>query len=181
VFDSSIYRLRRLQDNLSTGIFTSILQPKVLNKSLRTADVVIGAVHSVDGKTPCLVNEETVRQMKKGAVIIDVSIDQGGCFETSRVTSHKNPVFKIHDVTHFCIPNIASSVPHTASYALSNFFAPVLLSMGEEGGIENLLRVDFGLCRGTYLYKGILTSKYISDLFQLPFQDIELLMAAFRG
>jgi len=180
VFDHSIYRLRRLQENLNTRVFTSIIQPKVLNKSLQTADVVIGAIHSVDGKTPCIVTEDTVRQMKKGAVVIDVSIDQGGCFETSDLTTHKDPVFKKHDVTHFCIPNIASSVPHTASYALSNFFAPVLLSMGEEGGIDNLLKIDYGLCKGVYLYNGILTSKYISDLFQLPFQDIELLIAAFR-
>mgnify|MGYP001826014735 CR=1 FL=1 len=180
VFDHSIYRLRRLQENLNTRVFTSIIQPKVLNKSLKSADVVIGAVHSIDGKTPCIVNEETVRQMKQGSVVIDVSIDQGGCFETSKLTTHKNPVYKVHDVTHYCIPNIASSVPHTASYALSNFFAPVLLSIGEEGGIDNLLKRDFGLCKGTYLYNGILTNKYISDLFQLPFQDIELLMAAFR-
>jgi len=181
VFDHSIYRLRRLQENLNARIFTSIIQPKVLNKSLESADVVIGAIHSVDGKTPCIVSEETVRQMKKGSVVIDVSIDQGGCFETSQVTTHKNPVFKKYDVTHYGIPNIASSVPHTASYALSNFFAPVLLSIGEEGGIENLLKIDYGLCKGAYLYNGILTSKYISDLFQLPFKDIELLIAAFRG
>ncbi len=180
VFDHSIYRLRRLQENLNTRVFTSIIQPKVLNKSLKSADVVIGAIHSASGKTPCIVSEDIVRQMKQGSVVIDVSIDQGGCFETSHLTSYKNPVFKKFDVTHFCIPNIASSVPHTASYALSNFFTPVLLNIGEEGGVENLLKIDFGLCKGVYLYNGILTSKYIGDLYNLPSQDIELLIAAFR-
>ena len=181
IFDHSIYRLRRLQDNLNTKLFTSIIQPKVLLKSLRTADVVIGAIHSVYGKTQCIVSEEMVRQMKPGAVIIDVSIDQGGCFETSHMTNHKEPVFKKHDVTHYCVTNIASCVPHTASYALSNFFTPVLLKIGEEGGVDNMLRGDFGICKGVYLFNGILTNQYISDLYNLPFQDIELLMAAFRG
>jgi alanine dehydrogenase len=114
-------------------------------------------------------------------VIIDVSIDQGGCVETSKITTHQNPVFKKYDVIHYCVPNIASQVPHTASYALSNFFTPVLLSIGEEGGVDNFIRRDNGLCKGVYLFKGILTNKNISDLFDLPFQDIDLLLAAFHG
>jgi alanine dehydrogenase len=180
VFDNSIYKLRRLQNNLNARIYTSILQPRILLKSLMNADVVIGAVHSASGRTPCMVSEDMVRQMKPGTVIIDVSIDQGGCFETSHVTDHKNPVYQKLGVTHYCVPNIASKVPHTASYALSNFLAPIMLKVGEEGGMEVLLRTDYGVRQGTYLFNGILTNRYLSDHFHLPFQDLNLLMAAFR-
>lgn len=180
VFDNSIYKLRRLQNNLNTRIFTSIIQPKVLLKALRTADVVIGAIHSPWGRTPVVVNEDMVSQMKFGSVIIDVSIDQGGCVETSRVTNHSDPVFKVHDVTHYCVPNIASRVPHTASYAFSNFFAPVLLSLGDRGGMINMLKTDPGVRQGVYLFNGTLTNQYIGENFLLPYQDIELLMAAFQ-
>ena len=181
VFDDSIYRLRRLQVNIQNRIFTSIIQPKVLTNALRTADIVIGAIHSIQGHTPVIISEEMVKGMKPGAVIIDVSIDQGGCVETSRITTHQNPVFKKYDVIHYCVPNIASQVPHTASYALSNFFTPVMLSIGDEGGIDNLIRRDRGICKGVYIFKGILTSKTISDSFNLPFQDIDLLLAAFNA
>jgi alanine dehydrogenase len=181
VFDDSIYRLRRLQVNIQNRIFTSIIQPKVLTKALQTADIVIGAIHSLRGHTPVIVTEDMVKEMKPGSVIIDVSIDQGGCVETSRITTHQNPVFKKYDVIHYCVPNIASQVPHTASYALSNFFTPVLQSIGETGGIDNFIRDDRGIIKGIYVFKGILTSKTISDMFNLPFQDINLLLAAFSG
>ncbi|MCD4695714.1 MAG: alanine dehydrogenase [Bacteroidales bacterium] len=180
VFDNNIYKLRRLQNSLESRIFTSIIQPVVLKKALRTADVAIGAIHSAEGLSPCIVTEDMVREMKYGAVIIDVSIDQGGCFETSRITNHKDPVFKKYDITHYCVPNIASKVPHTASYALSNIFTPILLKTGEVGGVESMLKRDYGLRQGTYLFNGILTKPYIGDYFTLPYQDMELLIAAFR-
>jgi alanine dehydrogenase len=109
-----------------------------------------------------------------------VSIAEGGCIETSRVTNHTHPVFKKHGVTHYCVPNIAARVPHTASYALSNFFAPIMLRIGQEGGTDNLLKSDPGIRLGAYLYQGILTNKYIADTYNLPFQDFDLLMAAFH-
>ncbi|MBN1199992.1 MAG: alanine dehydrogenase [Bacteroidales bacterium] len=180
VFDNSVYRLRRLQNNLGTRIFTSILHPKTLLESMKTADVVIGAVHSPGGKSPCLIIGEMIRHMKEGSIIIDVSIDQGGCFETSRPTTHSNPVFKEHGVTHYCVPNIASRVPHTASQALNNIFVPVILDVCSEGGIEALIKKDYGLRQGVYLFNGTITNLPISKIFKLPFQDIELLMAAFR-
>jgi alanine dehydrogenase len=179
VFDNNIYKLRRLQNNLNQRIFTSILHPKVLTKALRTADVVIGAIHAPEGRTPCFVTDMMISEMRPGSVIIDVSIDQGGCFETSKVTTHANPVYKKYDVTHYCVPNIASKIPNTASYALSNFFTPILISMGEEGGIENYLKEDYGLRHGVYLFNGTVTNKYIGENFKMPFQDIDLLMAAF--
>ncbi|MFW6352325.1 MAG: alanine dehydrogenase [Bacteroidota bacterium] len=180
VFDNSIYRLRRLQNNLNTRIFTSIIQPKVLVKALKTADVVIGAIHSPGGRAPVVVDQTMVQQMKYGSIIIDVSIDQGGCVETSHVTNHDEPVFVKHDVTHYCIPNIASRVPHTASYAISNFFVPVLLNIGESGGIVNLLQKDNGIRQGVYLFNGTLTNQYIGEHFNLPHQDIELLIASYQ-
>jgi alanine dehydrogenase len=180
VFDNSVYRLRRLQNNLGMRVFTSILHPKVILESMRTADVVIGAIHTKNGKTPCLITEDMVSQMKDGAIIIDISIDQGGCFETSHPTTHKNPVYKVHGITHYCVPNIPSRVPHTASQALSNIFVPIILDIGTEGGIDNFLKTDHGVRQGIYLYNGMCTNSYISRYFNLSFQDIDLLMAAFH-
>jgi alanine dehydrogenase len=178
VFDNSIYRLRRLQSDIGTRIFTSVIQPRVLAKHLKTADVVIGAIRAQHGRTPCVVTEEMVSEMKVGSVIIDVSIDQGGCFETSEVTNHSKPVFRKHGVIHYCVPNIASRVSRTASYALSTIFAPILLNIGEEGGVENMLRRDAGVRNGVYLYNGTLTNQVLGEMFKLPYKDINLLMAA---
>ena len=180
VFDSSVYRLRRLQNNIGTRIFTSILQPKAIAEALRTADVAIGAVREQDGLAPICVTEEMVQRMKGGAIIIDVSIDQGGCFETSEITNHKNPVFEKYGITHYCVPNIASRVPRTAARALSNVLAPILLKIGQEGGIDNVLRMDPGVRNGVYLLNGISTNRYISEYFHLPHKDIDLLISAFH-
>ncbi len=180
IFDNSVYRLRRIQNNLGRRVFTSILHPKVLLESMRTADVLIGALHTHEGRTPCIITEEMIRQMKEGSVAIDVSIDQGGCFETSHPTTHKSPVYKVHGVTHYAVPNIPSKVPHTASQALNNIIVPILLEMGSEGGMENLLKNDAGVRQGVYSYNGILTNPFISRLYNLPFQDIGLLMAAYH-
>jgi alanine dehydrogenase len=178
IFDNSLYKLRRIQNVLHSRVFTSIIQPAVLAKALKTADVVIGAIHSGEGPTPIIVTESMVREMKYGSVIIDVSIDQGGCFETSEITNHNDPVFRKYDVTHYCVPNIASKVPHTASYAFSNFFSPILLRIGDVGGVENMIKIDYGLRRGVYLFNGTLTKQYIGSYFNLPNQDIDLLLAA---
>jgi alanine dehydrogenase len=178
VFDNSLYRLRRLQNDLGTRIYTSIIQPTVLAKALKEADLAIGAIRAKEGRTPCVVTEEMVEQMKQGAVIVDVSIDQGGCFETSRVTNHTTPIFKKHGVIHYCVPNIASRVSYTASYALSNIFAPILLKIGESGGMERFLKRDAGVRNGIYIYNGILTNKFIGESLNIPYKDLDLLMAA---
>jgi alanine dehydrogenase len=177
VFDNSISRLRRLQSDIGTRIFTSVIQPRVLAKHLKTADVVIGAIRGKQGPTPLVVTDVMVSEMKAGSVIIDVSIDQGGCCETSEVTNHTTPVFRKYGVIHYCVPNIASRVSRTASYALSTIFAPILLSIGEEGGVKNMLRRDEGVRNGIYLYNGILTNKVLGEKFKLPYKDINLLMA----
>lgn len=178
VFDNSTSRLRRLQNQLGTRIFTSVIVPKVLEKHLKTADVAIGALRASKGRTPCVVTEEMVSEMKAGSVIIDVSIDQGGVFETSEVTNHTHPVFRKHGVIHYCVPNINSRVARTASYALSNIFSQIILNMGDEGGFDSIVRKDAGLRNGVYIYNGILTNQFLGEAFNLPFKDINLLMAA---
>lgn len=179
IFDDSIYKMRSLQNNLGARVYTAVLQPGLLEDALRTADVVIAAKHSRDDMAPCLISAESVKKMKAGSVIIDVSIDQGGCFETSRPTTHKDPVFKVYDVTHYCVPNIASKVPHTASCSLSNFFTALLLRIGEGGGVEGILRSDRYLSKGVYTFNGKITNQQISRQYDLPFQHLDLLMAAF--
>ena len=178
VFDSSIYRLRRLQNNLGSRVFTSVMQPIVLNKAIVTCDVVIGAIRASHGRSPCVVMEETVARMKPHSVVIDVSIDQGGCFETSEVTNHKDPVFRKHDVIHYCVPNIASRVPRTASYALTNIFAPILVNIGDMGGLMNLVWKKPGIRDALYAYQGHLTNKDLANMYNLPFKDLELLVVS---
>lgn len=175
VFDESLSRLRRLQTGLGVRVSTSMLDPKELEKSLMRCDVAIGALRG-NGRTPCVVSEKMVQKMKPGTVIIDLSIDNGGCFETSEITTHTQPVIIKHDVIHYAVPNITSRVARTSSKALSNFFMPYLLTIAKDGGFERVIKNDSGLRSGIYLYHGLLTKKRISDWFDLPFHDINLLI-----
>jgi len=180
VFDSSIYRLRRLQNNIGSRVFTSVIQPVVLQKAICSCDVAIGAIRANHGRSPCIVSEETVSKMKPNSVIIDVSIDQGGCFETSSVTNHTFPTFRKHDVIHYCVPNIASRVSRTATYALTNIFTPIILDIGEMGGIMNLIWERPGIRNAIYLYQGKLTNKDLSDRINIPMKDLDLLIVSNR-
>ncbi|MDI1305019.1 MAG: alanine dehydrogenase [bacterium] len=175
VFDNSITKLRRLQNNLNQRVFTSTIQPKSLLKALRRCDVAIGAMRGME-RCPVVVTETMVEYMKKGAVIVDVSIDTGGCFETSEVTSHEKPTFIKNNVLHYCVPNIPSRYSKTASLSISNIITPYLLQIAEDGGIESALRCNKGLKNGVYLYHGILTNKAIGDWFDLPINDINLIV-----
>jgi alanine dehydrogenase len=177
VFDNSIRKLRRLQNNLNQRIFTSTIQPKSLLKALRRCDVAIGAMRGKD-RCPIIVTETMVEHMKKGAVIVDVSIDTGGCFETSEVTSHEKPTFVKNNVLHYCVPNIPSRYPKTASLSISNIITPYLLQIAEDGGIESAIRCHHhhGLKHGVYLYHGILTNNAIGDWFDIPYSDINLIV-----
>ena len=178
VFDNNTYKLRRLQSVLGQRVATSILQPRVLEKSLKSADVLIGAINSPIGRAPVVVTEEMVSQMKDFSVIVDVSIDKGGCVETSEVTSHDAPIFSKYGVIHYCVPNIASRVSRTASYALSNVITPTILDTGEYGGLEAMVKSYIGIQNGVYVYKGVLTNKYLAETFGLPYKDINLLLMA---
>jgi len=176
MFDNSISKLKRIQNDLGVHLWTSTIQPSELRKALANADVAIGALRAKTGRTPLVVSDDMVQGMKQGSVIIDVSIDRGGCFETSEVTNHQNPVFRRHGVVHYCVPNIAARVSRTASYALSNIFAPVILDLGDEGGIVNLIRNQKGFRNGVYLYHGTLTNEDIAKTFDLTWRPLELLM-----
>lgn len=180
VFDDSIYKMRALQDRLPSRVYTSTFQPQVLLKAFKEADVVIGAKHSPTGQSPCIIPLEMVKEMKPGAVIVDVSIDQGGCFESSRSTSHTHPTYKESGVTHYCVPNIASRVPHTASYSISNFLTPLLNNLYEYGSLGQLIQHDMYFGKGVYIFNGILTNESIANKFGLSFRDLDLLMAAFH-
>jgi len=176
VFDNSLSHLRRLQNAIGQRIYTSVLQPKVLAKSIKRADVVIGALRASLGRTPCVVTEQMVKEMKTGSVIVDVSIDQGGCFETSHITNHNKPTFVKYGVTHYCVPNIASRVARTASFALSNIFSPLVLEIGDHGGCAQLIKNDYGFRSGVYMYKGTLTSEILGKIFNINYKDIDFLI-----
>jgi alanine dehydrogenase len=175
IFDNSITKLRRLQNNINQRIFTSTIQPKALLKALRRCDVAIGAMRGKE-RSPIVVTETMVDFMKKGAVIVDVSIDTGGCFETSEITTHEKPTFIKSDVIHYCVPNIPSRYSKTASLSISNIITPYLLQIAEDGGIESSLRCNLGMKNGVYLYHGILTNKAIGDWFDLNNSDINLIV-----
>ncbi|WCO03106.1 alanine dehydrogenase [Psychroserpens ponticola] len=175
VFDNSITKLRCLQSSLGRTIYTSTLQPKNLIKALKRCDVAIGAVRGKN-RSPVIVTEPMVDTMKNGAVIIDVSIDMGGCFETSEVTNHDKPTFEYNGVTHYCVPNIPARYSRSASVSISNIFTPYLLKIAEDGGIENAIRFDRGLKNGLYFYHGILTNKSVADWFDLDCSDVNLLI-----
>ena len=180
VFDNNVYRLKRLQNNLGMRVWTSVIEPKILAKQLKTCEVAVGALSNENGRSPIVVTEEMVAAMRPGSVIIDVSIDRGGCFETSEITTHQHPVFRKHDVIHYCVPNIASGFARTASQAISNVLMPLLLDAGDVGGLDEMLWHNFNLRHGIYLYKGHLTNFYISQRFDLKYTDLNLLIASRR-
>ncbi len=180
IFDNSIYRLKRLQNNIGVRLWTSVLEPKILAKQLKTCDVAVGALSGAAGRTPIVVTEETVSSMRPGSVIVDVSIDHGGCFETSKVTTHEKPVFTKYDVIHYCVPNIPSGFARTASQAISNVLMPLMLETGEDGGIDNIVWHKINIRSGIYLFKGSLTNFYLSERFDLKFTDLNLLIASKR-
>ncbi len=179
VFDNSIYRLMRLQRTVGQTVFTSVIDPLILSKALEEADIAIGALKPQKGLAPLVVTESMVQRMKSGSVIIDVSIDNGGCFETSELTTHENPVFVKHDVIHYCVPNIASAVSNTASQAISNILMPLILSFSDSvGGSDSIINNKPGLISATYIYKGKLTSKVLSKKFNMKFIDLNLILSS---
>ncbi|MEJ7609911.1 MAG: alanine dehydrogenase [Ferruginibacter sp.] len=180
IFDNSIYKLKRLQNNIGMRLWTSVIEPKILSKQLKTCDVAVGALSNDGGRTPMIVTEDMVSHMRGGSVIVDVSIDHGGCFETSMVTSHKKPTFKKYDVIHYCVPNIPSGFARTASQAISNVLMPLLLETAEDGGIDNVIWYKINIRSGIYILKGSLTNFHLSERFNLKYTDLNLLIASRR-
>lgn len=179
VFDNNMYRLRRIQKSFGFHLYTSTIHPRVMKSALESADVVIGALSGKSARSPIVVTEEMVMAMRPNSVMIDVAIDRGGNFETSEVTTHERPIFKKHEVIHYCVPNIASRVSRTASYALSNVFTPMLDDMAAMGGFADFLRLKAGARKGTYLFKGSLTNRNLADKFGIKYHDIDLMAGMF--
>jgi len=180
VFDNSVYRLKRLQNNIGHRLWTSVIEPRILSKQLKTCEVAVGALGSQTGRTPVVVSEEMVSNMRPGSVVIDVSVDRGGCFETAEITTHEKPIFIKYGVIHYCVPNIPSGFARTASQAISNVLMPLMLEAGEEGGFENLAWHKIHLRSGIYLFKGALTNFHLSQRFDLKYTDLNLLIASQR-
>jgi alanine dehydrogenase len=168
----------RLQNQVGRQLHTSVFNLYHLQQELLTADVAIGAIHSKSGRAPMVVSEDMVRRMKQGSVIIDVSIDQGGCFETSQMTSHEHPTFEKYGVIHYCVPNIASRVARSASLAISNIITSILLRADATENMEGFLHDNLGLRHGIYMYKGCLTNVYLGERFQMKSTDLDLLITS---
>ncbi len=175
LLDASVNRLRDVCEQLQHKVSTEVLQDVILSKRLSEADIVIGALAPVEGRTPIVVTEDMVEQMSRGSVILDISIDHGGCFETSEITSHEEPTFVQDGIVHYCVPNIASAVGHTASIAMSNFVTPLLGEMAAGGGVQECLHFDLNIRAGLYLYRGLLTKRHLGEHFDLPFSNDSLL------
>ncbi|KXK38724.1 MAG: alanine dehydrogenase [Saprospiraceae bacterium] len=178
VFDNNISKLSRLQNSIGRHLHTSSINPVYLAYQLTSADVLIGAIHSKSGRTPIIVTEEMVSNMKDGAVIIDVSIDQGGCIETSRMTTLEDPSFIRHGVIHYCVPNITSKVSRSASVAISNIITLLLLKMGTNLNFDNVLYNNQGIRHGCYTYKGFVTNEYLGKRFNEKFTSLDLLLTS---
>lgn len=177
IFDNNVYNLMRLQTRVGRQLHTSVINPAHLREQLITADVAIGAIHSPEGRVPMIVSAEIVSQMKPGSVIIDVSIDQGGCFETAKMTTHLEPSYTQHGVVHYCVPNIPSRVAQTASNAISNILTSLLLK-AETGGMHHLITSNEGLRKGVYTYRGSLTNAYLGSIFQIKSTNLDLLITS---
>lgn len=178
VFDTSVYNLSKLEEKVGHPLFTSVFYPKVLKKALLSADAVIGAM--MFNTTPKFkVSEDLIKEMKEGSVIIDLNASQGGCFDTTVCTDLNNPSYIKHGVVHYCVPNSPAIVARTASISLSNILIPILLSIGEIGGIDNYIKNSRGFRKGVYVYHGILTNNELGNLFNIPSKDIDLLLAIF--
>ena len=178
VFDNHLYKLRRIKHTLGHQFYTSTIDTATLGESLKSTDVVIGALRAEKGRARHVVSEEMVSRMKSNSLIIDLSIDQGGCIATSEITTHSKPIFRKYDVIHYCVPNVASRVAHTATTALSNIFTPTILRAAEEGGVEEMIFSHKWFMKGVYTYKGGLTNESVARKFGMKYRNIELLLAA---
>ncbi len=180
VFDNDINRLRKLQKVLGQKIFTSNFHPKVLHNAFQSADVVIGAMRYLNVSRRYMIAEELIRTMKKGALIIDLRISQGGCFETTCCLSPKDPeMFEQFGVLHYCKPNISNSVARTTSMAFSNVFVSLLLMLGDVGSVQGMIKEDKCFRAGVYMYSGKPVNSYVSTHFNILSNNLDIYLSAF--
>ena len=178
IFDNHIYKLSRIKHLLNFPVSTSTIDSVWLPKALMTTDVIIGALRPEKSRNRIVVSEDMVMKMKEGAVIIDLSIDQGGCVETSEMTTLEKPNYTKHGVIHYCVPNITSRVARTASMALSNIFTPTIIRAAEEGSIDDMIFTHKWFMNGVYAYKGGLSNFDLARRYKLQYKDISLFRAA---
>lgn len=176
VFDHDINKLRKIQHYLNRQIFTSVIHPSVLIRALASADVVIGNLRYINGSERFMVSETLVETMKKGAIIVDLSIDQGGCFETSECRTIADPVFVKHGIIHYCVPNISARVGRTASMAFSNIITPIILKIADAGSVKHSIGGSYGFRNGAYIFNGIMANRLIGNYYGIPSNDIGLLL-----
>ena len=180
VFDDDINKLRTIQQVLGQGLFTSTFHPNVLQNAFRSADVVIGAMRYINTRHRYIIAEDMIRIMKRGALVIDLRINQGGCFETTCCLCPSDPaVFEQYGVLHYCRQNISNRVARTTSMALSNIFVPMLFQLGEAGAVPGMVKSDPGFKNGVYMYCGKPVNNYVSNRFGLSSNNIDLYLSAF--
>lgn len=175
IIDINIERLRYLSEILHGNLITLSSNPLNIAETVKFADAVIGAVLIAGAKAPCLVTREMVSTMKPGSVVVDVSIDQGGCVETSRPTTHSDPIYVVDGVIHYCVTNMPGAVPRTSTYALSNATLPYAVRLANHGFIGALKR-DPALAKGVNVYNGHITYQAVAEAFGLDYSPLEQLM-----
>ncbi len=173
IIDNDLNRLRRIDSIFKKRITTVMANPYTISRGVKFADVLIGSVLIKGEKTPHLVTEEMVKQMKNGAVIIDVSIDQGGCIETSRITTLSDPIFVKYGVIHYCVPNMPALVARTASYGLNNAALPFIKDIADNG-ISNVLLGDSCLAKGVCTFNGYCSNEAIANIFNIEFRKLHI-------
>ena len=178
VLDHDLGALRALEHYLDRRITTAMATEQYIRHAVQTADVLVGAMMTAGQRAPIMVSRDMVASMRDGSVIVDAVIDQGGCIETSKPTTHSEPAFKENGVIHYCIPNMPSNAARTATYALTNVLVPYLIKIGDVGSVNDALWTDVGLRNGTYVYRRHLTKKSLATMFGMPYRDIELLIAS---
>lgn len=175
ILDVSVERLRYLADIMPANVNTLFSDRHMIREELKLADLVIGAVLIEGARAPRLVSREDLKLMKPGAVIIDVAIDQGGCIETSRPTTHSKPTYIVDGIVHYCVANMPGAVGRTSTYALCNSTLPYVLKLADHG-IQAASRLDAGIAHAVNLFAGHVTNKPVADTFGLPFVEFSSLI-----
>jgi alanine dehydrogenase len=167
VLDWDLRQLHMINRESGGQVVTVTPSTMRLERYTAISDVLIGAVHIPGERSPLMVTEAMVKKMKPGSVIVDVAIDQGGCVETSRPTTPESPVFKVHDVLHYCVPNMTANVPRTASRVLANAALPYVVEMANKG-VARALGADEGLAAGAYVYRGKMVNEKVGKTLDIP-------------
>jgi alanine dehydrogenase len=177
LLDKSVSRLRHLDAIYQGHLQTVTSNMFEIEKAVLDADIVVGAVLVPGAKAPKLISNDLVRRMKPGSVLVDISIDQGGCFEDSRPTTHAEPTYAVHNSIFYCVANMPGAVPHTSTYALTNVTLPYAITIADKGWRE-ALQADVALAKGLNTFGGQLTYQAVAEAFNLPFVTTESVLIA---